>query len=246
MTVSLSLEQLVAAAPARRRFRPPWRMGPAALLSLGLHGALIGLAVFWLRHSAAVMLAPADNPATVELVMSPPGGDTPAAASAQPEKPPAPDSPQSDAATPQAPPAAEATTEDAPPPAAAPPPPEPPAPRPSDSKLTFDFAQVESDTNALVTGDLMVPPSLDMKYHNRKPSYPTEAAYRGEHGAVVLLIHVSPEGLVSGVDVGQTSGHPVLDRAAADAVQTWHFMPSVKNGQPVPSVVPIRFVFALD
>ena len=63
---------------------------------------------------------------------------------------------------------------------------------------------------------------------------------------MVLLIHVSPEGLVSGVDVVQSSGFAALDRAARDAVLTWHFLPSVKDGQPVPDEVPLRFVFALD
>ncbi|MGA3403263.1 MAG: TonB family protein [Acetobacteraceae bacterium] len=221
-------------------------MGPAALVSLGLHVALIGAAVLWMQRSAPVVLVPENDPATVQLVMSPPGGETPPAAAPQPEKPPAPESPQTAAATPQAPPAAASTTEDAPPPAAAPPPPAPPAPRAADNKLTFDFAAAESDTNALVTGDLMVPASPDVKFHNRKPSYPNEAVFRGEQGAVVLLIHVSPEGLVSGVDVVQSSGFAALDRAARDAVLTWHFLPSVKDGQPVPDEVPLRFVFALD
>jgi protein TonB len=220
-------------------------MGPAALVSLALHASLIGLAVLWVRRPPPV-LVPANSPATVELVMSPPGGETPPAVAPQPEKPPAPDEPHTEAAVPQAPPAAVATTEDAPPPAAAPPPPAPPAPQVAENKLTFDFSQVESDTNALVTGDDVVPPSPDVKYHNRKPSYPNEAAYRGEQGVVVLLAHVSPEGLVLSVDVAQSSGHAALDRAARDAVVTWHFMPSVKDGQPVPSEVPLRFVFALD
>ncbi len=233
-------------APERRPSRWRRRLGPAALVSLGLHVALLGGVLLWMPHGAPVLLVPEDNPPTVQLVMSPPGGETPTAAAPQPEKPPAPETPQLAAATPQAPPAAQPTTGDAPPPAAAPPPPAPPAPRASDDKLTFDFADAESDTNALVTGDLMVPPSPDVKFHNRKPSYPTEAAFRGEQGAVVLLIHVSPYGLVSGVDVVQSSGYAALDHAARDAVLTWHFLPSIKDGQPVQADIPMRFVFALD
>lgn len=221
-------------------------MGPAAFVSLGLHVFLIGGALLWMRHAAPVLLVPADNPPTVQLVMSPPGGETPPAAAPQPETAPAPEAPQVAAAAPEAPPAAVPTVEDAPPKAASPPQPAPPAPQASDNKLTFDFAAVESDTNALVTGDMMVPASPDIKYHNRKPSYPNEAAFRGEQGSVVLLIHVSPEGLVNGVDVLRSSGYPALDHAAQDAVVTWHFLPSVKDGQPVPAAVPMRFVFALD
>jgi len=147
------------------------------------------------------------------------------------------------AATPNA--AATAAAE-AKPPAPTSPPPARQAAVSGDSKLSFDFASVESDTNALVTGDLMVPASPDRKYHNRKPSYPLDAAWRGEHGMVVLLIHVSPEGLVSGVDVLRSSGFSALDHAAEDAVVTWHFLPSVKDGRPVPADVPMRFEFELD
>jgi protein TonB len=251
-------------------------MGFAALFSVGLHVALIGLLVLWVRRPASVALEPPDTPATVQLVMSPPGGETPpvapprpvtppapepaALAKAAPETPPAPpvaaetaqsasppqpeapavpDPAQPPAAEPAARPAAPATAEVAPSP--------PPATAPSgQSKLSFDFADVESDTNALVTGDLVVPASPDVKFHNRKPSYPYEAAYRGEHGAVVLMIHVAPDGLVDGVDIMQSSGFAALDRAARDAVITWHFLPSVKDGQPVPDDVPVRFVFALN
>lgn len=244
MTVLLNLSRRPVAAPARLRVRWRRRMGPAALVSVGLHVALIGAAVLWARRSTPIVLEPADNPPTVQLVMSPPGGETPHAAAPQPVKPPAPETTQEAAAAPEAP-AATPTTEDAPPPATAPPPPSP-ATQASDNKMTFDFASVESDTNALVTGDLMVPPSADVKYHNRKPSYPDEAAYRGEQGAVVLLIHVTPEGLVGGVDVVQSSGFAALDRAAREAALTWHFLPSVKDGQPVPAAMPMRFVFSID
>ena len=247
MTVPFSLERRTAVVPMRPRVRWWRQMGPTALLSLGLHVALIGGAVLWMRRSAPVVLVPEDNPATVQLVMSPPGGDTPPAAAPQPAKPPAPETPQAVAATPEAPPDATPTAEAAPPPASAPPPPAPPAPKAAENnKLTFDFADLESDTNALVTGDLMVPASPDVKFHNRKPSYPSVAAWRGEQGAVVLVVHVSPDGLVSGVDVVQSSGFAALDSAARDAVLTWRFLPSVKDGRPVPDDVPIRFVFALE
>ena len=260
MTVQLRIDRLAQAAPRRPTVPRRRRIGPAALVSLGLHVALIGLLVFWMRRSVPIALEPADNPATVQLVMSPPGGETPPAAAPQPETQPAPDAPQEAAAmpktppapdaqqeaaaTPKTPPAAPTTADAAPPPTTAPPPPT--APAESDDKLTFDFAQVESDTNAWVTGDSVVPASPDIKFHNRKPSYPMTAALEGEQGAVILLIHVSPDGLVSGVDVVRSSGFSALDRAARDAVLTWHFLPSVRDGQPVSSDVPVRFVFALD
>jgi protein TonB len=130
----------------------------------------------------------------------------------------------------------------------------PPAPRHPPAKasaaskdpLSIDLPEAESDTNAWVTGNDVLPPTADVKFHNRKPSYPSEAALRGEQGTVVLLIHVGADGLVQGVRVLRSSGHPSLDRAAIDAVRTWHFLPSIRNGQPVPSNTPARFVFELD
>jgi periplasmic protein TonB len=249
MTVLLRLDRPAIVAPPRLQVRQRHRIGPAALLSLGLHVALIGVAVLWMRRSTPVVPAPGGTPATVQLIMSPPGGEPHPAAAPQPQTPPAPKVPQQAATAAKTPPAAPVTAEAAPPPppssAAPPQPPSPPAPPSANDKLTFDFAQAESDTNALVTGDLVVPASPDVKFHNRKPSYPVSAAWRGEQGAVILMIHVAPDGLVTSVDVVRSSGFAALDSAARDAVLTWHFLPSVKDGQPVPDDVPIRFVFAL-
>ena len=281
-------------------------LGIAAVLSLGLHAALIGLGVLWARHRQPVALVPLEIPATVQLEMSPPGGATPPAATPHPAPPhpatppsepaataakrapaktaaaqpkPAPPQPRTVATERKAPempeaakgaepvtpptrsasnpataPPAEATpptphttaAAEQSPPAAASPPPATHAQASGDSKLNFNFASVDSDTNALVTGDLVVPASPDIKYHNRKPSYPVDAAYFGEQGTVTLLVHVSPNGLVSSVDVLRSSGHPELDRAAEDAVVTWHFLPAVKDGRPVSAEVPMRFAFELD
>lgn len=117
---------------------------------------------------------------------------------------------------------------------------------PAAQAFAMNPAAIESDTNALVTGNTVVPPSPDIKYHNRKPSYPTAAALRGEQGTVVLLVHVQPDGLVSGVDVERSSGYARLDDSALDAVRTWHFLPSIEDGEPVGAVVPVRIVYALD
>ena len=270
MTAISRIEPPLVASPRPRPIRTPPKVGGAALLSLGLHATVIGLAVVLTLYHRPAALVPADTPATVQLVMSPPGGATPPAvpkpkATPSPEAPkpaadtPAPTEPKSTAAaskgsaaqqTLKAPavakPAPQATAEAPSPSTASPPPPAPDERPPGDSRLKFDFANIESDTNALVTGDLMVPASPDIKYHNRKPSYPPDAALRGEQGTVVLLIHVSPDGLVSGVDVLRSSGFSELDRAAEDAVETWHFLPSVKDGRAVPDDIPMRIVFAMD
>ncbi|HEY1931634.1 MAG TPA: TonB family protein [Acetobacteraceae bacterium] len=143
------------------------------------------------------------------------------------------------ASTPPPPPKLEQAAPKPPPPASAT---APMSPQP----FQLSLGALESDTNALVTGDMVVPPSPDIKFHNRKPSYPDEAVLHGEQGAVVLLVHVRPDGLVAGVEVARSSGYRTLDDAARETVRTWHFLPSVQDGQPVAADVPIRIVYALD
>jgi periplasmic protein TonB len=85
-----------------------------------------------------------------------------------------------------------------------------------------------------------------MRYRNRPPAYPAEAVANGQQGAVTLTIHVSPAGLPSVIDVTESSGFPLLDRAAREAVETWHFLPAERNGAPVAGDLPLRVHFSLD
>ena len=52
-----------------------------------------------------------------------------------------------------------------------------------------------------------------------------------------------PDGRTTGADVVSSSGYPLLDRAARDAVKTWRFLPAFQDGRPVPSDLTMRFVF---
>jgi protein TonB len=121
----------------------------------------------------------------------------------------------------------------------------PPAPN-ADSTPRINLGGTDSLSNVLVEGDAVIPAGPDPKVRNREPEYPDEAVRRGEQGLVILLIRVSPQGLVAGVDIARSSGFSLLDRAARDAVVTWRFVPAVRNGQPVPSSMPLRINFQLD
>ena len=101
-------------------------------------------------------------------------------------------------------------------------------------------------SNVLVSGDNVIPAGPDPMVHNREPEYPNEAVRRGEQGLVELLVHVTPAGLPSQVDVARSSGFQLLDRTARDAVASWRFVPAVRDGQPIPSSASIRIVFRLD
>jgi len=76
-----------------------------------------------------------------------------------------------------------------------------------------------------------------------RPLYPRMAREQGWQGKVVLRAHITAEGTVKQATVQESSGFPVLDDSALQAVKTWSFEPA-KNGEfAVASTValPIRF-----
>jgi protein TonB len=137
---------------------------------------------------------------------------------------------------------AEAPTPSPPPSPTPPPPPSPPAPKAAEAPV-FDLAGTESESNAEVLGGHILPASPDNRFRNKPPIYPDDAAIRGEHGSVLLVIHVSVAGIASGVDVVQSSGVASLDQAALTAVRKWRFHPALREGEAVPFDMPFRFVF---
>lgn len=241
----------------------------ATLIGLAVLWAL------WPRHKVPVTLVPLEIPATVQLEMTPAGGATPPAATpppkalqaskpqrtatatvhpskptptatAQAKPPPAPDTQQTASAEPEPPAQANQEAKASPAQPASQPPPSPPSASAGESTLRFNFANAEGEGDSFVSGDFVVPPSPDVRFHNRKPDYPMSAVDRGEQGAVLLLVHVLADGSVGYVDVLRSSGFADLDRAARDAVETWHFLPAIQNGQAVATDMRFRLVFALD
>jgi protein TonB len=122
----------------------------------------------------------------------------------------------------------------------------PPVPPRSQEAPVFDLGGTDSESNAIVLGGQVLPALKDDRFRNRPPVYPVEAEIRGEHGSVVLVIHVSENGLATGVDVQESSGYDVLDQAAVTAVLKWHFRPALKEGRTVPFDMPFRFIFEQD
>jgi protein TonB len=220
------------------------------VVSICLHAALLVGVLLWFSHSQPPPRTPG-NDGAVELVLVEHKGSGPPAAPVAPTPPPAPVQAKPD--QPEAPPnpplpadvAAEPISPPAPP-SAAPAlqsiarPPQPLRQAPQISLGGND------ETDAIALGPHVIPASVDTKYHNREPDYPPDAARRAQQGAVILLIHVSPEGLPTEVDVEQTSGFVSLDRAARDAVVTWHFLPAIRDGTPVAFDMALRVVFHLE
>lgn len=80
---------------------------------------------------------------------------------------------------------------------------------------------------------------------NPAPVYPRAARERGWEGRVVLRVEVDADGSVARADIEETSGHPVLDRAALGAVLRWRF--TAGTGSPSPGVVVrVPIAFRLD
>ncbi len=111
--------------------------------------------------------------------------------------------------------------------------------------VSVRIGNADRDLDALwVTGQNVLPPAPDAAFRNRPPAYPPQAAHAGEQGVVRLLIRVSPSGLPADVLIANSSGSGSLDRAARDAVLTWHFRPAQSPDGPVPYeyTMDIRFV----
>lgn len=112
--------------------------------------------------------------------------------------------------------------------------------------LQMNLGGTDSPSNAIALGDSFIPASPDNRARNRPPIYPAEAVRRRQQGSVLVMIHVSAEGLAVGVDVVQSSGYPALDRAARLAVLDWRFVPAMKDGAPIPFDMPFSVVFQAD
>jgi protein TonB len=78
---------------------------------------------------------------------------------------------------------------------------------------------------------------------NPRPSYPLTARRLGLEGRVVLEVTVATDGSPLNVQVADSSGHGVLDRAARRTVRRWQFQPARVGGNTVQSTitVPVRF-----
>jgi TonB family protein len=77
--------------------------------------------------------------------------------------------------------------------------------------------------------------------HKVRPIYPRQAVPLRLEGSVLLQATVAENGTVR--DIKLTSGHPILARAAIDAVSQWHYRPFLLNGKPIQKQVDISIDF---
>ena len=77
-----------------------------------------------------------------------------------------------------------------------------------------------------------------------QPDYPSLARQARIQGLVVLRAMISREGAIENLQV--LSGHPMLVRAAMDAVRQWRYRPYVLNGEPVEVETEVKVNFVLS
>jgi len=81
---------------------------------------------------------------------------------------------------------------------------------------------------------------------NPHPVYPYQARRMGIVGRVVLEAEIDPQGRVVGVRIVESSGHPILDRAAHETVRGWRFRPASRDGRPVAASARVPVIFRLE
>jgi protein TonB len=108
--------------------------------------------------------------------------------------------------------------------------PPPPMLRPNESKVI-----------RIRPGGQVEPPKLIFQ---PKPEYPPLARMARIQGVVRLEAIINRDGTVQ--DLTLISGHPLLVKAAFDAVSRWRYEPTRLNGQPVEVVMEFDVNFNLN
>jgi periplasmic protein TonB len=75
------------------------------------------------------------------------------------------------------------------------------------------------------------------------PEYPRLAKEARISGVVNLIGTIAKDGTIRNLQL--VGGHPMLARAAMDAVEQWVYEPTLLNGEPVEVIAPIEVSFTL-
>ena len=79
--------------------------------------------------------------------------------------------------------------------------------------------------------------------HKVEPVYPPEARSANIEGTVKLTALIATDGSIKQLTV--TQGHPLLAKAALDAVKQWKYEPTIMEGSAVEVVTSVYVVFQL-
>ena len=77
------------------------------------------------------------------------------------------------------------------------------------------------------------------------PQYPAEALSEGRQGKVVVKVFISAQGKVESTQILESSGSPVLDKAAELAASSSQFNPAERDRQPISAEATATYRFEL-
>jgi periplasmic protein TonB len=100
--------------------------------------------------------------------------------------------------------------------------------------------QAPRSVRVKVVGGQVEPPRL---IYQPQPEYPKIALMTRTQGVVRLEATIRTDGRVEGLKV--VSGHPLLVKAALEAVSRWRYQPTLLNGEPVEVVMELEVNFKL-
>jgi protein TonB len=118
------------------------------------------------------------------------------------------------------------------------------------SSLPVRAATITSDGERAVgtphegrSGDEVIVDARPKYKENPLPHYPKVARRRGYEGRTVLRVEVLESGKVGRIEIADSSGFEVLDKAALGSVKGWTFLPGTRNGKKTTQwvMVPVRF-----
>lgn len=122
--------------------------------------------------------------------------------------------------------------------------PSPPAPAASEVPSVMDVPSLAGKPSSLETNGIMKQ-AVPLYLQNPPPAYPLVARRRSYEGTVILDVLVDREGRVRDLSVSQSSGHQVLDKAAAAAVKNWLFEPGRRGKETTDMWVKVPVTFRL-
>lgn len=117
----------------------------------------------------------------------------------------------------------------------------------ADAENAGETASLPDAEPAATNGDLEIVSITDLtrtKYV--PPQYPRAAQRRNQTGFVDLIFTVTPQGLVSDVEVRSSEPGNTFVNSAIRSVQAWEFEPYLSDGVPVSKRVAVRMSFNLQ
>lgn len=119
---------------------------------------------------------------------------------------------------------------------------------PADSDISRTaVAAPASATVQPASEPVLTPPSFSAAYlRNPPPRYPPAARRNGDEGTVMLRVRVTADGAAAQVELDRSSGFPLLDGAALDAVRGWRFVPARRGTRSIEDWVRVPVVFRLE